>query len=354
MPRGAGPLEPKEPASSHPPTDACLRGRKSDPMNASSEPQADTAGPLTPSSRGATDTCTPTTGDTDGMLTTNTCSTAPPQSPYDPFEPATGKPQTPGPQEPSVPGVRPRLTYLDLTRGLIMVVMCWDHVKDLVHQGGGGPEPPEMWYAPPKWTAFPAVFFWLRWVSHFCAPGFFYTMGMGMTLFCAARLRRGWTMARICRHYATRAAVLFLVGRISDFGFGAENLVDVVEGWKVVGWISGNVHGKVSLGEALWQLLFGVYQVCLRLPVASPHHGSLLSLLHRSVPVEIPPLCESNAIVRATVGIVSAILGSVQDINRLTCFRNFWSRGIWRFLFLVVHEYKFFCHLGLGMIFEEY
>ena len=29
---------------------------------------------------------------------------------------------------------------------------------------------------------------------------------------------------------------------------------------------------------------------------------------------------------------------SVQDPNGLTCFRNFWNRGIWRFYFLVVHE----------------
>ena len=29
---------------------------------------------------------------------------------------------------------------------------------------------------------------------------------------------------------------------------------------------------------------------------------------------------------------------SVQDFNRLLCFRNFWNCGIWRCLFLLVHE----------------
>ena len=39
---------------------------------------------------------------------------------------------------------------------------------------------------------------------------------------------------------------------------------------------------------------------------------------------------------------------SVQDVNRLLCFHNFWSCGIWWFLFLVVCEDQVFRVSGLG------
>lgn len=72
------------------------------------------------------------------------CGAAHARDPYDPFLPK---------QDDSHEAIgvhlaavaRPRLLYLDLMRGLIMVIMCWDHAKDLLHVGGSGPEPPEMW-----------------------------------------------------------------------------------------------------------------------------------------------------------------------------------------------------------------
>ena len=36
---------------------------------------------------------------------------------------------------------------------------------------------------------------------------------------------------------------------------------------------------------------------------------------------------------------------SVQDLNRLTCFRNFWNRGIWQLFFLVANECQVFSML---------
>ena len=49
---------------------------------------------------------------------------------------------------------------------------------------------------------------------------------------------------------------------------------------------------------------------------------------------------------------------SVQDLNRLTYFRNFWNHGIWRFFFVVVNEDLVFVILllegGLGMAFYGY
>ena len=70
------------------------------------------------------------------------------------------------------------------------------------------------------------------------------------------------------------------------------------------------------------------------------------------------PPCESNALVRGTGGVASLTFGclcadpcthSVQGLNWLPCFCNFWNRRIRRFHFEVVHEaHIFFGDLRLG------
>src|SRR6186713_2407440 len=57
---------------------------------------------------------------------------------------------------------RPRLTGIDVLRGLVMVLMAIDHVRVYSGVPAGGPAPP--------------VFF-TRWVTHFCAPGFVFFAG---------------------------------------------------------------------------------------------------------------------------------------------------------------------------------
>ena len=100
---------------------------------------------------------------------------------------------------------------------------------------------------------------------------------------------------------------------------------------------------------------------------SSSRHWRASALLHyRSMtrPLQLyppSPSCKSNALVRAPARVVSTTCGraasclcadpcahSVQDLNRLTCFRDFWNRGIGQFLFLVVHERQVFVVWGCG------
>ena len=113
------------------------------------------------------------------------------------------------------PKPRQRLSSLDLLRGLIMAVMAWDHTREGV-VGSGGPKNhgDEMWSGElatydDKW-----YFYIARAVSHFCMPGFFYLMGIGMALFSLSRIRRGWKSAAIFRHFCTRGCLLIFFGRI--------------------------------------------------------------------------------------------------------------------------------------------
>ncbi|HVM97838.1 MAG TPA: hypothetical protein VMT89_15690, partial [Candidatus Acidoferrales bacterium] len=70
-----------------------------------------------------------------------------------------------------------RLVHVDALRGLIMLTMALDHTRAFVVRE----HPFEIWSDPlPIYaTALPFV---TRLVTHFCAPGFFFLMGIGMTL----------------------------------------------------------------------------------------------------------------------------------------------------------------------------
>ena len=87
-----------------------------------------------------------------------------------------------------------------------MVVMALDHVGLMV----GRFHSQEMWAG--AWTRYSsAVPFLTRFVTHFCAPGFFLLMGVGLSLMAESRARQGWSPVRISRHILVRGALLILV-----------------------------------------------------------------------------------------------------------------------------------------------
>jgi len=67
---------------------------------------------------------------------------------------------------------RPRVESVDLVRGLVMVLMALDHVRDFV---GMPANPVDL-----ATTTVPLFF--TRWVTHFCAPTFFLLTGTGAYL----------------------------------------------------------------------------------------------------------------------------------------------------------------------------
>jgi uncharacterized membrane protein len=73
--------------------------------------------------------------------------------------------------------VRNRLPNVDLLRGLVMVVMALDHVRDFTMLRSYPPTDMEQ--------TTPALFF-TRWITHFCAPVFVFLAGTGAYLYGAA------------------------------------------------------------------------------------------------------------------------------------------------------------------------
>lgn len=118
------------------------------------------------------------------------------------------------------PPASARIVSLDIIRGAVMVLMAVDHVRVYAGVPPGGPDP--------------AVFF-TRWITHFCAPAFFFLAGTGAFLYGQKADRPALT-----RFLVTRGLVLVLleltVIRLSwTFNFDYENYLLAGVIWSL-GW----------------------------------------------------------------------------------------------------------------------
>ena len=117
-------------------------------------------------------------------------------------------------KDPSKASASPRALSPDLLRGLLMVLQAIDHCS--VSQGawrhGVALESEadgtivNTWNAPVPWTA--------RMLTHLCAPGFMFLLGMGVVYFGRSRSRLGWSSWQMLRHFAVRAFVLAAINEV--------------------------------------------------------------------------------------------------------------------------------------------
>jgi uncharacterized membrane protein len=96
-------------------------------------------------------------------------------------------------------------------RGLIMMIMAIDHASAFIARQHAT----EFWAgAMSSYTsAFP---FLTRWITHVCAPGFFFLMGAGIYWFAAARREAGWTDTAAVRRTMGRGLALFLTAQFLE------------------------------------------------------------------------------------------------------------------------------------------
>ena len=110
-----------------------------------------------------------------------------------------------------------RLQAIDILRGAIMIIMSWDHSRDFLSQHKVGATGSERWSGTLSTYDNNAAVFFQRWISHFCAPGFFFTMGLGMYFMAISRRHKhNWSYTRIVQHFLLRGFILLCVGRLVD------------------------------------------------------------------------------------------------------------------------------------------
>lgn len=76
-----------------------------------------------------------------------------------------------------------RIHSIDLVRGIIMVIMALDHIRDLLHKGAMQRNPLDL-------TSTTPILFFTRWITHFCAPGFVFLAGVSACLFGMRKSQR--------------------------------------------------------------------------------------------------------------------------------------------------------------------
>ena len=107
--------------------------------------------------------------------------------------------------------VKARYDAVDALRGLIMIIMAIDHSSAFIARQHSS----EFWAG--AMSAYTSAFpFLTRWITHLCAPGFFFLMGAGIYWFAAARQETGWSESRVAGRTALRGFTIFLTGQVLE------------------------------------------------------------------------------------------------------------------------------------------
>ncbi|MBN2335545.1 DUF1624 domain-containing protein [Candidatus Bathyarchaeota archaeon] len=99
-----------------------------------------------------------------------------------------------------------RLEFIDFTRGVVMIIMAWDHLAGFWGKYKGGKVLIDR-------APFPKVFAWFmsRFVTHYCAPSFIFIAGAVLAVSTSKRLGRGCPQGEVSQRMLKRGVFLILL-----------------------------------------------------------------------------------------------------------------------------------------------
>jgi uncharacterized membrane protein len=121
-----------------------------------------------------------------------------------------------------VPGIGggPRVTAIDLMRGIVMVLMSIDHASEVFNAGRFFGDS-AMFFTPG--TPIPPAQFMTRWISHLCAPTFVTLAGTALAISTESRLAKGQSARSLDQHILVRGLLLLALEVCwMSWGFMAE------------------------------------------------------------------------------------------------------------------------------------
>jgi len=101
--------------------------------------------------------------------------------------------------ENAIPREKVRLESIDTMRGIVMVIMALDHVRDFFHNTA-------LVFNPTDLTKTNEVLFFTRWVTHFCAPTFVFLSGASMYISLQRKTKK-----ELSRYLLTRGLWLIFI-----------------------------------------------------------------------------------------------------------------------------------------------
>ncbi|HYC84391.1 MAG TPA: heparan-alpha-glucosaminide N-acetyltransferase domain-containing protein, partial [Chryseosolibacter sp.] len=87
---------------------------------------------------------------------------------------------------------KPRISSIDMLRGIVMVIMALDHSRDFYHLGALTSDPTNMQTTTP-------VLFFTRWITHFCAPAFVFLAGTSIHISAQRKSKKDLSMFLLTR-----------------------------------------------------------------------------------------------------------------------------------------------------------
>ena len=159
-----------------------------------------------------------------------------------------------------------RINSVDFLRGLVMVIMLLDHVRDFIHFDATR-------FSPTDLSKTNAALFFTRWITHFCAPTFVFLAGTSIYL----QMLRGKSRAELSKFLLTRGLWLIFL----EFTVIRLSLVFNLD------------YSFFGFAEVIW--IFGVSMIILaaliRLPVSAVGIiGIMLIVFHNLLDgIFVPP-----------------------------------------------------------------